>query len=33
MHDTQEALHTPRRSSPAVQTAQEEDEDVLKVDE
>jgi hypothetical protein len=33
MHDTQEAMHTPRCSSSAVQTAREEDEDVLKVDE
>jgi hypothetical protein len=33
MHDTQEAMHTPRHSSSAVQTAQEDDEDGLKVDE
>jgi hypothetical protein len=33
MHDTQEAMHTPRRSSSAVQIAQEDDEGVPKVDE
>jgi hypothetical protein len=33
MHDTLEAMSTPRLSISAVQTAQEEDEDVLKVDE